>query len=202
VGISNFRSLLLSLIILFFSFQNAFSEDSPSSGVGGKNIVSLEYIPVYASFAVGGGGIGLGYEREINDWFSIHSLAVFGYFPADNGGGIILTGLSADAVFSPFSALKSLKMSSGCGFLYLGDSGEDQFGGLEGHFIIPYINASLGWRFVIGRKRVKFTIKPELVFALVLPGPTGSGVSGHLEWYSTGYLMGVLYPNLTFGVKF
>lgn len=195
------RNIFLFLL-LFFSILTCFAEGETLADSGRRNIVTLEYLPVYASFALGSGGLGLGYERELTDWFSLHTLAVFGYFPAGNGGQMILSGFAGDAVFSPFSALRSLKFSFGAGFLYLGATGEDRYGGLEAHYFIPYISTSVGWRLAFGRKRLRYTIQPEIVFALVLPGPTGSGISGDLEWYPTGYVMGVLYPNVTLGVQF
>lgn len=178
---------------------------SDSSGIRknrGKNTISLEYPPVLIAFAGGGAGLGLGYERYINEWFSLHIVAMAGFLPAANSGNLTTAGLSVEPAFFPFPGLRGITFGIGCGVLYLSATGEDLYGGLESHLIIPYFKTSAGWRFVLGRKKIRFTIQPEIVFSLLLSGRIGSGPGDNLVWHSAGYSLGTFFPNLVLGVNF
>lgn len=167
-----------------------------------KNTLTLEFLPAYGMFALSGGGAGLGYERSLSDWLALRGSLALGGVPAENEGTILFGSFYGDVVISPFSLVRGLRFAVGGGLMYLGAFGEQEQGGLEAHFWIPYFKGSVGWRFLIGKKRLRISVEPKLTAALTFPGPTGSGPDGELEWYSSGYFMALVYPNLSLGVSF
>ncbi|MBN2658873.1 MAG: hypothetical protein JXR86_17595 [Spirochaetales bacterium] len=198
----HFSKSAISYLLILFVFAPMGLLGNPANRAPDKNLVTMEYLPFWASIAARGGGAGFGYERRINDFLAVQVLIGAGGVPAENGGSILFGALSGDAVFSPFPKARSLKLSTGVGILYFGAVGEERQGSLEAHFFIPSVHGSIGWRFSFGKRKVSFILEPQLAAALIFPGPTGSGPAGELEWYSTGYWMAMIYPNLSLGVSF